>query len=207
MLGGINLVDFNPWNGNDEGVVVEDNVIIGGIASRPYSPGSNIGPSDSGAIIKWVTNVIHSSQYIYFLICRIGIAMGPHTWFGDKFGDDVVSGPNVSNNVLSGAMGYGIALSSSSNVIVQGNVLSQQISGNGKVKNPLPDAVFLGHPGPTCIENSTFPHPQAFIANTSLLTDYDIQSNFNKSTNIINLICINSPGSGVNGWPVSSYSP
>jgi len=54
---------------------------------------------------------------------RIGIAIGPHTWFGDKYGSNVSFSGTVENNVLSGAFGYGIAVTSARNFTVQGNSL------------------------------------------------------------------------------------
>ena len=142
------------------------------------------------------------------MLRRIGVAIGPHTWFGNKFGKSVVTGPTVVNNIFAGAMGYAIALSSASNVTVQGNVLSQQSSGRNRNQNqnPLPDAVFIGVAGANCTNQSAIPTPQAYVADTSLLSRYNIQNNFNTSVVVNNLICIQNPGNDVNAWPVSHYS-
>ncbi len=52
LLGGINMVDYDPWNGNYTGTVVRDNVILGGFASDPATPGESKGENDEDAIIK-----------------------------------------------------------------------------------------------------------------------------------------------------------
>lgn len=54
---------------------------------------------------------------------RIGIAIGPRTWFGNKYGNNVSVGAIIRNNQLTGAFGYGIAMSSAKNFTVQGNTL------------------------------------------------------------------------------------
>ena len=98
-------------------------------------------------------------------------------------------------------MGYSIALSSAADIIVENNHLTQE-NQNGNGRYPLADARFLGKPGPTCLDNSTIPHPWPFIADTSLLSEYTIQADFNTSTIINNLICLESLGSGVDLWPL-----
>lgn len=58
------------------------------------------------------------------IICfRIGIAIGPRTWFGNKYGNNVSDGATVRNNQLTGAFGYAIAMSSAKDFTVQGNTL------------------------------------------------------------------------------------
>lgn len=64
---------------------------------------------------------------------RIGIAIGPRTWFGNKYGNNVSVGATIRNNQLTGAFGYGIAMSSAKNFTVEGNTLV----GNTYVLNPL----------------------------------------------------------------------
>lgn len=41
QLGGINMVDYDPWSGDFTGTVVENNIILGGFAT------SGTNPSDS----------------------------------------------------------------------------------------------------------------------------------------------------------------
>lgn len=85
MLGGINLVDVVPWvPGNYSHTLVADNAIAGGFGDAAAA---------SGALIK------------------IGIAIGPRVWFGDKYGANVSTGGVVRGNVLQGAFSYGIVSS------------------------------------------------------------------------------------------------
>ena len=54
LLGGINMVDYEPWSGNYTGTVVRNNVILGGFASDPATADETRGENDEDAIIKWV---------------------------------------------------------------------------------------------------------------------------------------------------------
>lgn len=52
LLGGINMVDYDPWSGNYTGTVVQNNIIYGGFASDPAVAGDTKGDNDEDAIIK-----------------------------------------------------------------------------------------------------------------------------------------------------------
>ncbi|OBZ70388.1 hypothetical protein A0H81_09669 [Grifola frondosa] len=105
LLGGINMVDYDPWNGNYTNTIVRNNLIRGGFATDMATAGETKGVNDEDAIIK------------------IGIAIGPRTWFGDRYFNNVSTSGTVLNNQLTGAFGYGIAMSSAENFTVEGNVL------------------------------------------------------------------------------------
>lgn len=51
LLGGINLVDYEPWNGDFTGTVVHDNTIFGGFATD-VSPTGTKGTNWAHAITK-----------------------------------------------------------------------------------------------------------------------------------------------------------
>ncbi|KAJ7639528.1 hypothetical protein FB45DRAFT_905931 [Roridomyces roridus] len=99
LLGGINMVDFDPWQGNYTDTVVRNNTIIGGYAD---SEGS--------------TNSGHA-------VIKIGIAIGPRIWFGDQYLDNMTFAGTVTGNRLSGAFVYGIAMSASENFTVHENAM------------------------------------------------------------------------------------
>ncbi len=52
LLGGINMVDYEPWNGNYTNTIVRNNVIYGGFATDPAAAGETKGENDDDAIIK-----------------------------------------------------------------------------------------------------------------------------------------------------------
>jgi hypothetical protein len=55
LLGGINMVDFLPWNGDYTGTIVQNNTIMGGFAANSStSPSQNDGENAGDAIIKSV---------------------------------------------------------------------------------------------------------------------------------------------------------
>ncbi len=54
-LGGINMVDVQPWGGNYAGTVVRDNTIMGGFAEHSTSASQKGGENPDNAIIKYVT--------------------------------------------------------------------------------------------------------------------------------------------------------
>ena len=64
LLGGINMVDYEPWLGNYTGTTVYNNTILGGFANENVTNGSK-GVNAEDAIIKYVLIVIPRivSQY------------------------------------------------------------------------------------------------------------------------------------------------
>ncbi|MDX6207096.1 MAG: hypothetical protein QOF39_3153, partial [Frankiales bacterium] len=113
MLGGINMVDYNPVHGNYTGTKVQNNVV-----------------DARGALIK------------------VGMAMGPGTWFCEP--DTTVNhGASVTGNTLQGNhMGYGYAVRGVSSWTVTGNVDNSVHSGvagsmcGGGTQNPQAPAGF-----------------------------------------------------------------
>lgn len=60
LLGGINLVDYDPWAGNYTDVLVRKNTILGGFADDLHEAEVNQtkGESDEDVIIKYVTTCL-----------------------------------------------------------------------------------------------------------------------------------------------------
>lgn len=54
LLGGINMVDYDPWNGNYTNTVVRDNTIRGGFATETAEGTETKGVNAEDAIIKYV---------------------------------------------------------------------------------------------------------------------------------------------------------
>ncbi|KAI0722715.1 pectin lyase fold/virulence factor [Earliella scabrosa] len=169
LLGGINMVDYEPWNGNYTGTVVRNNVIYGGFATDPAGAGETHGENDEDVIIK------------------IGIAIGPRTWFGDRYLGNVSLSGTVMDNQLSGAFGYGIAISSAQNFVVQGNRL-------------LGNTSFIGSRGPNCSTADTTPTPAAFVQDQNTVQSSSIQDGFQTIPDGDSLTCIVPPDGG-DFWP------
>ncbi|PPQ63147.1 hypothetical protein CVT24_005787 [Panaeolus cyanescens] len=182
LLGGINMVDYDPWGGDYTGTVVRDNLILGGFATdEPDS--SHKGNNFKNAIIK------------------IGIAIGPRTWFGDRFGDNVVRNGVVQGNMFSGAFTYGIAATSAEGFQVRDNSLVGNTS-------------FIGARGPHCKDTDVVPDPAPFIMDPSSLRSTSFQSDFQAIHDGDSLTCVLPPNGG-DFWPFgtnpsntsSPYSP
>ncbi|WOO77549.1 uncharacterized protein LOC62_01G001123 [Vanrija pseudolonga] len=133
MLGGINLVDVVPWvPGNYTHTQVLDNAISGGFGDAA---------SAAGALVK------------------VGIAIGPRVWFGDKYGANVSTGGVVRGNVLRGAFSFGIAVASADSFVVADNSFAGEVA-------------FIGDIGPNCTQGALAPHPPtALLADLATLTN------------------------------------
>jgi len=129
---------------------------------------------------------------------RIGIAIGPQTWFVDTFGANVSSSGTVLNNNLSGAFGYGIAITSAHNFTVQGNTLVGNTS-------------FIGSRGPNCSASDPTPSSAAFIVGSVNVTTSNLQSQFQSVQDSKGLTCVLPPDGGdywpYGGNPASPTSP
>lgn len=169
LLGGINMVDYGPWKGNYTGMVVYNNTILGGFANEDLNNGSK-GVNSGDAVIK------------------IGIAIGPQTWFGTKYGSDVCRNGTVNDNRLSGAFSYGIAITSAENFTVQGNSFFDNSS-------------FIGARGPNCTKADIVPSPGPFIIEASTTQSMSVQSNFVNISEGESLICVLPPNGG-DFWPI-----
>ncbi|KAH9060936.1 pectin lyase fold/virulence factor [Lactarius vividus] len=159
LLGGINMVDVTPWGGDYSGTVVRNNTIIGGFATDSDSATKSDGDSVDDVIIK------------------IGIAIGPQTWFVDFFGANLSSSGTVLDNSLTGAFGYGIAITSARNFTVQNNVLFGNTS-------------FVGSRGPNCSASDPTPSSAAFIVDSVNVTSSTIQSDFQSVQDAKGLTCV-----------------
>ncbi|KAJ7055024.1 hypothetical protein C8F01DRAFT_1160746 [Mycena amicta] len=168
LLGGINLVDYEPWLGNYTDTVVRDNIIMGGFATSRDVDADEKGSNTYDAIIK------------------IGIAVGPKTWFGDRYSPNVSYNGVVQNNRLSGAFSYGIAVSSARNFQVQNNVLFGNTS-------------FIGASGPNCSATDIVPTPAPFVYDSST-SDCSLQSDFQLIADAASLTCVLPPEGG-DYWP------
>jgi parallel beta-helix repeat protein len=56
LLGGINMVDVEPWGGNFTGTIVRNNTIIGGFATDSESASQTDGQNVDDVIIKFVVS-------------------------------------------------------------------------------------------------------------------------------------------------------
>ena len=129
---------------------------------------------------------------------RIGIAIGPRVWFGNRYGNNVSTGGTVENNQLTGAFSYAIAMSSATNFTVENNVLVGNTS-------------FIGARGPNCTANDPTPSPAAFVAAFNNIKKSTTQFSFTNVTDADFLTCVQPPTGG-NFWPFggnpgSSASP
>jgi len=170
------MVDYDPWSGNYTNTVVRDNTIYGGFASGdPDSPTETKGVNKEDAIIK------------------IGIAIGPRTWFGDRYLKNVSQYGTVLSNHLSGAFGYAIAITSAHNFTVENNDLFGNTS-------------FIGSRGPNCTNFDTTPTPQPFVVDFNNTQDLTLQSNFVQISDGDALTCILPPPGG-DYWPYRDDGP
>jgi hypothetical protein len=55
LLGGINMVDYDPFQGDYTDTVVQNNTIFGGFATDSPQPGEKLGVNTNDAIIKCVS--------------------------------------------------------------------------------------------------------------------------------------------------------
>jgi parallel beta-helix repeat protein len=174
-LGGINLVDYNPYDGDYTNTIVRKNTILGGFANDGEEPGDSKGSNYESAIIK------------------IGIAIGPRTWFGDKFGQSRNRNGIVQDNIFSGAFSYGIAVTSADNFTVLGN----ELVGN---------TTFIGGKGPNCSETDSVPEPYPWIVDWATVgTDMNdasgkLQDEFVGISDGDSLTCVLPPNGG-DFWP------
>ncbi len=121
------------------------------------------------------------------MLHRIGIAIGPQTWFVDQFGANISSSGTVLNNRLSGAFGYGIAITSAHNFTIQGNILVGNTS-------------FIGSRGPNCSASDPTPSSAAFVVGSANVTTSNLQSQFQSVQDAKGLTCVIPPPGG-NYWP------
>ncbi|RDB20207.1 hypothetical protein Hypma_012912 [Hypsizygus marmoreus] len=169
LLGGINMVDYEPFSGNFAGTVVRNNTILGGFATDAEEPSDTKGNNFESAIIK------------------IGIAIGPRTWFGDKFGTNITHGGIVTDNQFGGAFSYSIAITSAQNFTVENNSLIGNTS-------------FIGARGPNCSDTDTVPTPAPFIMDSSSTDSLSLQSDFQVIADGDSLTCVLPPNGG-DYWP------
>ncbi|KAF9025901.1 hypothetical protein BDZ89DRAFT_1161558 [Hymenopellis radicata] len=172
LLGGINMVDYDPWNANFTGVVVRDNTILGGFATDLAAEGHTKGENNDHVITK------------------IGIAIGPRTWFGSRYETNVSLSGTVIDNSFSGAFSYAIALTSAKNFTVTGNTLFGNTS-------------FIGSPGPNCSDTDIPPTPQPFVMTANVTADgggSTVQAGFDVVSNGDALTCVLPPDGG-DYWP------
>ncbi|CAE6461488.1 unnamed protein product [Rhizoctonia solani] len=171
LLGGINLVDYDPFNGDFTNTVVENNTIIGGFATDQPTDAqdANLGYNNETAIIK------------------MGLAVGNRVWFGDKFGRNRNFGGIVRNNKLTGAFGWGVAVSGTRDFVVENN----EIVGN---------ATFIGFRGVNCTIYEALPSPEPFLYDSNGTDSTVIPSNYPDVRLDGALLCITSPDGG-DYWP------
>ncbi|CAE6391383.1 unnamed protein product, partial [Rhizoctonia solani] len=171
LLGGINVVDYDPFNGDFTNTIVENNTIIGGFATDQSTDAqdANLGYNNETAIIK------------------MGLAVGNRVWFGDKFGRNRNFGGIVRNNRLTGAFGWGVAVSGTRDFVVENN----EIVGN---------ATFIGFRGVNCSMTEALPSPEPFLYDSNGTDSTVIPSNYPDVRLDGALLCITSPDGG-DYWP------
>ena len=118
---------------------------------------------------------------------RIGIAIGPRTWYGTEFMNNVSRNGIVIDNHFSGAFSYGIAISSATNFTVQEN-------------NFFGNYSFIGARGPSCPDSYSLPSPTPFITEANTTTSMSISSNFVNISDGHSLTCVVPPNGG-DFWP------
>ncbi|VDB97125.1 unnamed protein product [Peniophora sp. CBMAI 1063] len=176
QLGGVNMVDVQPWGGDYSGTVVQDNLIVGGLADGPIDGVSaRTGSNANGVILK------------------VGIAVGPRSYFVDAFGQNVSASGTVLNNNFTGAFGYAMAVTSARNFTIQGNSLW----GN---------TTFISEPSENCTVGLTIPTSASFVVASQNVTDSSIQSDFSTVDRADGLTCIEAPSSGAL-WPYDTIPP
>jgi len=171
LSGGINLVDIFPWKNNFTGVVVQKNNIIGGFAtSVKNSSDTTIGYNDAHAMIK------------------VGIAMGPRVWFGERAGRNISFGATVRDNQLTGGFGFAMAANAITNFTIENNVLVGNTS-------------FFGVQGANCTKGAKPITPGAFVQIPANVTHSQVQSDFVTVQDADQLICVSPPDGDF--WPFS----
>ncbi|KAI0773366.1 hypothetical protein BC629DRAFT_717391 [Irpex lacteus] len=170
LLGGINMVDYNPWKGNYTNTIVRYNRIVGGFATdTPSDANDTLGTNNEDVITK------------------IGIAIGPRTWFGDQYGQNVSTSGTVYNNTFTGAFGFAMAITSAVNFTVENNTL-------------IGNTTFIGARGPNCSTTEMTPSPAAFIIDPNTVNTSTVQDGFATVGNGDGLTCILPPDGG-DFWP------
>lgn len=181
------MVDVSPFGGDYSGVVVTNNTIAGGFASESAQGSETSGTNNNDVIIKYVYfSTLHPRQS-YTNQSRIGIAIGPRTWFGNEYGNNVSTGGTVQDNQLTGAFSYGMAMSSATNFTVESNVLIGNTS-------------FIGARGPNCTSNDPTPTTAAFVIDLSNVQKSMTQLDFTPVSDGDSLTCVVPPAGG-DYWP------
>ncbi|KZV76020.1 hypothetical protein PENSPDRAFT_646571 [Peniophora sp. CONT] len=174
QLGGVNMVDVTPWGGDYSGTIVQNNLIVGGLADPTSGVQAETGTNADGVILK------------------MGIAIGPRTYFVDFFQQNVSASGTVLNNNFTGAFGYAMAVSGARNFTVQGNSLVGNTS-------------FISSSGPNCTEGITIPDSSSFVVSWPNVTDTSLQTSFTGVDRAEGLTCI-VPQDGAR-WPYDTIPP
>jgi hypothetical protein len=134
--------------------------------------------------MPYPTDRIHVA---YCSLFRIGIAIGPHTWFGNEYGNNVSRSGTVINNRLSGAFSFAMAVTSARNFTIQGNTLFGNTS-------------FIGSRGPNCSSTDVVPNPSPFVVDTNLTQGLSLAPDFQSIPDGNSLTCVFPPPGG-DYWP------
>ncbi|CAE6461483.1 unnamed protein product [Rhizoctonia solani] len=173
-LGGINLVDYDPFAGNYTGVMVRNNTVVGGYADTAPTANTQFANNTENAIIK------------------IGLAVGLRVWFGTKWGDATAFGASVIGNKISGAFGFGMAVSGVNNF----TILNNSIAGNTS---------FIGAKGPNCTTDDIVPPAVDFVVDPNTFVSSKIGGTVFKAHGITALLCVTPPRGGGNVWPLGTW--
>lgn len=167
------MVDFYPYNGDFTGTVVHDNTIIGGFATKILTSNGSVNMDE--AIIKSV--ILNEHVVTTHRLHRIGLAIGPNSWFNNVSPNKTSNSGTVLNNKFTGTFGYGIVISSARNFTVQGNVL-------------FGNTTFVAARGPNCSFSDPTPPSGPFIVQGSDVTASRLQSDFLNVQDATGLTCI-----------------
>lgn len=129
----------------------------------------------------------YKTSLINMYLLRIGIAIGPRTWFGTKFENNISYSGIVTDNQFGGAFSYAIAITSAQNFTVQNNLLTGNTS-------------FIGARGPNCSDTDTVPTPAPFVVDPTSTGSLTLQSSFNLIPGGDSLTCVLPPNGG-DFWP------
>ena len=120
------------------------------------------------------------------LFHRIGIAIGPRTWFGDRYLRNVSHSGTVLRNHFHGTFGYAIAIASARDFTVENN----DVFGN---------VTFIGTRDPNCTNHDTTSSHGMFVIDRSNVEGLSIQPNFTEISDGDSLTCISPPDGDY--WP------
>jgi len=121
---------------------------------------------------------------------KVGIAIGPRTWFGDRYLENVSYSGTTLRNHFQGAFGYAIAITSAHNFTVEGNDVFGNVS-------------FIGSRDPNCTKHGVTPNPGMFVIDRNNTHNLSIQPDFTEISDGGSMTCLLPPNGDY--WPFRGY--